>query len=136
MKYQSLYILKKIQKNNFINKNAKKRGMPNKSPLPIPSSFKPKDILSFNRIFSSNPRYIKQQEQRKFNKTNNMFKHTGNQNYMNNYIFGGNFNNNMYSNMSKSFNNRKNDRSHSPFLRSGGDNKLMGLGMKQNKIDM
>ena len=121
--------LKNIPKNNFINNKQKKRGMPNKSPIPISSSFKPKDILSFNRIFSSNSRIIRQQEQKKFNKTNNMFRPSSNNNYMNNYIFGGNLN----MNISKSFNNKKNDRSHSPLLRNGDNNKFMNLGMKAQK---
>ena len=123
--------LKNIPKNNFIGNNKqKKRGMPNKSPIPIPGSFKPKDILSFNRIFSSNSRYIRKQEQKKFNKTNNLFRPSGNNNnYMNNYIFGGNLN----MNMSKSFNNKKNDRSHSPLLRPGDNNKFMNLGLKGQK---
>ena len=96
----------------------------------MPGSFKPKDILSFNRIFSSNSRYIRQQEQKKFNKTNNLFRPSGNNNnYMNNYIFGGNLN----MNMSKSFNNKKNDRSHSPLLRPGDNNKFMNLGLKGQK---
>ena len=125
--------VKHIQKQNYLN-NKKKRGMPTKSPIPIQGTFKPKDILSFNRIFSSNSRYLRQQEQKKFNKANNinnMFKPTPvNQNYVNNYIFGGNLNMNM--NMMKSFNNKKNDRSHSPLLRPG-DNKLMNIGIKGTK---
>ena len=117
--------LKNIQKNNI----QKKRGMPNKSPLPIPASFKPKDVLSFSRIFSSNPRLIHQKEQNKFNKSNKMFPSSGNTGFKNNYIFGGNIN--AYMNMSKSFY-KKNERSHTPLLRTG-DNKIMNLGMKDNK---
>ena len=103
--------------------------MPNKSPLPIPASFKPKDVLSFSRIFSSNPRLIHQKEQNKFNKSNKMFPSSGNTGFKNNYIFGGNIN--AYMNMSKSFY-KKNERSHTPLLRTG-DNKIMNLGMKDNK---
>ena len=119
--------LKNFQKNNFMNNKLKKRG-PNKSPLPISGAFKLKDMLNFNRIFSSNSHYIRQQEQKKFGKTNNMFRPAGNSNFMNNYIFGGNLN----MNMSKSFNDKKNDRSHSPLLRIG-DNKILNLGIKPNK---
>ena len=122
--------LKNYQKNNYINNKLKKKGMPNKSPLPISGSFKPKDVLSFNRIFSSNSRYLRQQEQKNLGKTNNMFRPAGNPHFMNNYIFGGNLNMNM--NMSKSFNDKKNDRSHSPLLRIG-DNKILNLGIKANK---
>ena len=50
--------VKHIQKQNYLN-NKKKRGMPTKSPIPIQGTFKPKDILSFNRIFSSNSRYLR-----------------------------------------------------------------------------
>jgi serine/threonine protein phosphatase PrpC len=121
--------IKNVQKQNIGNTKLKKRGMPNKSPLPIPGSFKPKDVLSFNRIFSSNSKYLRQQEQKKYNQTNNLLKHTGNQNYVNNYIFGGNLNMNM--NMMKSMN-RKSDRSHSPFLRPG-DGKFMNIGLKVTK---
>ena len=119
--------LKNFQKNNFMNNKLKKRG-PNKSPLPFSGAFKLKDMLNFNRIFSSNSHYIRQQEQKKFGKTNNMFRPAGNSNFMNNYIFGGNLN----MNMSKSFNDKKNDRSHSPLLRIG-DNKILNLGIKPNK---
>ena len=120
--------LKNIQKQHFTNNKPKKRGMPNKSPIQISGSFKPKDILSFNRIFSSNPHYIRQQEQKKFAKSNNMFKPVGNQYFVNNYIFGGNLN----MNMSNSFIIKNIDRSHSPLLRTG-DNKLMNLGVKVSK---
>ena len=96
--------LKNYQKNNYINNKLKKKGMPNKSPLPISGAFKPKDVLSFNRIFSSNSRYLRQQEQKNLGKTNNMFRPAGNPHFMNNYIFGGNLNMNM--NMSKSFNDK------------------------------
>jgi len=121
--------MKGTHKNNYLNNKAKNRGMPRKSPLPITGTFRSKDILSFNRIFnSSNYRYIKP-EPKKFNKTN-MFKATGNNKFMNNYIFGGNLN----SNMSKSFNslNKKKDRSHTPILRAG-ENKAITLGAKINK---
>ena len=93
--------IKNIQKQNILNNKGKKRGMPNKSPLPITGAFKPKDVLSFNRIFSSNSKYLRQHEQKKFNKTNNLARQAGNQNYVNNYIFGGNLN----MNMMKSLNN-------------------------------
>ena len=122
--------MKNTHKNNYLNNKPKNRGMPKKSPLPITGTFRSKDILSFNRIFNpSNYRYIKPGP-KKFNKTNNMFKPTGNNKFMNNYIFGGNLN----SNMSKSFNslNKKKDRSHTPILRAG-DNKAITLGAKINK---
>ena len=118
---------KNYQKNNFINHKGKRRGIPNKSPFPISGSFKPNDMLSFKRIFSSN---MRQQEEKKFGKTNNMFRPSGNSNFMNNYIFGGNLN----MNMSKSFNDKKNERSHSPLLRIG-DNKILNLGRpNKNRI--
>ena len=123
--------LKKIPNQNYPNNKQRKRGMPTKSPLPIANSFRPKDILSFNRIFSSNARYLRQKEQKKFNKTTKLFRPApGNQNFKNNYIFGGNLN----ANMSKSFNNLhdKNDRSHSPILRVG-NNKLLNIGVKVPK---
>ena len=122
--------MKNTHKNNYLNNKPKNRGMPKKSPLPITGTFRSKDILSFNRIFNpSNYRYIKPGP-KKFNKTNNMFKPTGNNKFMNNYIFGGNLN----SNMSKSFNslNKKKDRSHTPILRAG-ENKAITLGAKINK---
>ena len=124
------FYIKNNPKHNILGNKTKNRGMPRKSPLPISGSFKPKDILNFNRIFSSNSR-IARQEQKKFNRTNNMFKPSGNNNFMNNYIFGGHLN----ANMSKSFNsfNKKIDnRSHSPLLRTG-ENKAMNLGIKGNK---
>ena len=126
---QQLYI-KSSHKNNYLNNKAKNRGMPRKSPLPISGTYRSKNILSFKRIFnSSNYRYIKP-EPKKFNKTNNTFKPAGNNKFMNNYIFGGNFN----YNMSKSFNslNKQKDRSHTPLLRTG-ENKVMTLGAKINK---
>ena len=122
--------MKNTHKNNYLNNKPKNRGMPKKSPLPITGTFRSKNILSFNRIFNpSNYRYIKPGP-KKFNKTNNMFKPTGNNKFMNNYIFGGNLN----SNMSKSFNslNKKKDRSHTPILRAG-ENKAITLGAKINK---
>ena len=122
--------IKNIQKQNILNNKGKKRGMPNKSPLPITGAFKPKDVLSFNRIFSSNSKYLRQHEQKKFNKTNNLARQAGNQNYVNNYIFGGNLNMNM--NMMKSLNNKKSDRSHSPLLRPG-DGKFINIGIKGSK---
>ena len=37
---------------NFLNNKGKNpRGMPRKSPLPIPRTFKPKGMLNFNRIY-------------------------------------------------------------------------------------
>ena len=123
--------LKQIQRDNYLNNKPKRRGLPNKSPVPIPASFKPKDILSFNRIFSSNSHYIRQHELQKFNKTNNMFRPLGNNNiFMNNYIFGGNLNANLIK--SKSFTNIKKDRSHTPLLRNE-DNKFVNIGIKANK---
>ena len=110
-----------IHKTNFLNNKAKNsRGMPRKSPLPIPTTFKPKGMPNFNRIFTAKQRPTTYQ----YNKLHNIFKPQGN-------IIK---NNNIYSNTSKTFNslNIKNDRSHSPILRSGHD-KLMNLGLKPNK---
>ena len=124
------FYMKNTHKHNFLNNKTKNRGMPRKSPLPISGTFRPKDMLNFNRIFSSsNYRYIKP-EPKKFNKTNNMFKPMGgNNNLVNNYIFGGNLN----ANMSKSFNSfsKNKDRSHTPLLRTG-ENKGITL-VKANK---
>ena len=125
------FYMKNSHKHNFLNNKTKNRGMPRKSPLPISGTFRPKDMLSFNRIFSSsNYRYVKP-ETKKFNKPNNMFKPMGgNNNFVNNYIFGGNLN----ANMSKSFNSfsKNKDRSHTPLLRAG-ENKGITLGVKVNK---
>ena len=125
------FYMKNSHKHNFLNNKTKNRGMPRKSPLPISGTFRPKDMLNFNRIFnSSNYRYVKP-EPKKFNKTNNMFKPMGgNNHFINNYIFGGTLN----ANMSKSFNSfsKNKDRSHTPLLRTG-ENKGITLGIKVNK---
>ena len=125
------FYMKNNHKHNFLNNKTKNRGMPRKSPLPISGTFRPKDMLNFNRIFSSsNYRYVKP-EPKKYNKPNNMFKPAGgNNNFMNNYIFGGNLN----ANMSKSFNSfsKNKDRSHTPLLRTG-ENKGITLGTKVTK---
>ena len=112
-----------VHKTNFLNNKAKNR-MPRKSPLPIPRSFKPKGMLNFNRIFSAKQRPNTKQ----YHKPNNIFKPQGNALRSNN-IFGGKIG----TNASKTFSslNIKNDRSHSPILRSG-QNKLMNFGMKPN----
>jgi hypothetical protein len=113
-------------KPNFINNKGKNpRGMPRKSPLPIPRTFKPKGMLNFNRIFSSKQRPAT----KKLNsKSNNFMQQQGNT--MKSHMFGSR----MPNSTSKSFNSLsiKNDRSHSPMLRSG-QNKIMFLGMKNNK---
>ena len=105
--------LKNTRKQNFLTNKPKARGLPRKSPIPIPSS-KQNDILNFNRIFSSNPKF-RLKDSKKFNNTDNRFR--PGLNSSNNYIFGGNFN----ALNSKSFNSfhKKNDRSHSPILRMG-----------------
>ena len=118
--------LSNIHKANFLNNKAKNgRGMPRKSPLPIPRTFKPKGMLNFNRIFTAKQRPTTNQ----YNRPNNIFKPQGNA-IKNNNMFGGKIG----TNTSKTFNslNIKNDRSHSPILRSG-QNKLMNLGIKPNK---
>ena len=118
--------LSNIHKANFLNNKAKNgRGMPRKSPLPIPRTFKPKGMLNFNRIFTAKQRPNTNQ----YNRPNNIFKPQGNAIKHNN-AFGGKIG----TNTSKAFNslNIKNDRSHSPILRSG-QNKLMNLGIKPNK---
>ena len=113
-------------KPNFINNKGKNpRGMPRKSPLPIPRTFKPKGMLNFNRIFTSKQRPAT----KKLNsKSNNFMQQQGNT--MKSHMFGSR----MPNSTSKSFNSLsiKNDRSHSPMLRSG-QNKIMFLGMKNNK---
>ena len=118
--------LSNVHRSNFLNNKPKNpRGMPRKSPLPIPRSFKPKGMLNFNRIFTAKPR----PNTKNYIKPNNMFQPQG---YMmkSNNIFGGR----IPSSTSKSFNsmNLKNDRSHSPILRSG-QNKIISLGIKPNK---
>ena len=115
-----------VHKPNFLNKKGKNpRGMPRKSPLPIPRTFKPKGMLNFNRIFTSKQR---PNTKKINNKSNNFMQQQGN--LMKNNIFGSK----MANNTSKSFNSLslKHDRSHSPILRSG-QNKIMFLGMKNNK---
>ena len=125
------FYMKNSHKHNFMNNKTKGRGMPRKSPLPISGTFRPKDMLNFNRIFSSsNYRYVKPEPKRYNKATSNMFKPMGgNNNFMNNYIFGGTLN----ANMSKSFNSfsKNKDRSHTPLLRTG-DNKGITL-VKANK---
>ena len=118
--------LSNVHKTTFLNNKAKNgRGMPRKSPLPIPRTFKPKGMLNFNRIFTAKQRPTTNQ----YNRPNNIFKPQGNA-IKNNNMFGGKIG----TNTSKTFNslNIKNDRSHSPILRSG-QNKLMNLGIKPNK---
>ena len=115
-----------VHKPNFLNNKGKNpRGMPRKSPLPIPRTFKPKGMLNFNRIFTSKQR---PNTKKINNKSNNFMQQQGN--LMKNNIFGSK----MANNTSKSFNSLslKHDRSHSPILRSG-QNKIMFLGMKNNK---
>ena len=118
--------LSNVHKPNFINNKGKNsRGMPRKSPLPIPRTFKPKGMLNFNRIFTSKQR---PNTKKSNNKPNNYIQQPGN--IMKSNIYGGKVTNSS----SKSFNslNIKNDRSHSPILRSG-QNKIMFLGIKGNK---
>ena len=115
--------LPNTHKSNFLNNKAKnQRGMPRKSPLPIPRTFKPKGLLNFNRIFTSKQR----PNIKKYSKPNNIFQNQGN----NNQFLRGKIANNT----AKSFYllNIKNDRSHSPILRSG-QNKIMNIGIKVNK---
>ena len=115
--------LQNTHKSNFLNNKTKnQRGMPRKSPLPIPRTFKPKGLLNFNRIFTSKQR----PNIKKYSKPNNIFQNQGN----NNQFLRGKITNNT----AKSFYllNIKNDRSHSPILRSG-QNKLMNIGIKVNK---
>ena len=115
--------LPNTHKSNFLNNKTKNpRTIPRKSPLPIPRTFKPKGLLNFNRIFTSKQR----PNIKKYSKPNNIFQNQGS----NNQFFKGKINNNT----AKSFYllNIKNDRSHSPILRSG-QNKLMNIGIKVNK---
>ena len=121
--------LPNTHKPNFMNNKTKNpRSMPRKSPLPIPRGFKSKSILNFNRIFTSKQR-TNNQNIKKFNKTNNMFHPQRIIMKPNNNLFNGK----LSHNTSKSFNfsNMKNDRSHSPILRSG-QNMIMPLGVKPN----
>ena len=115
-----------IPLNNNQRQKHPPRGMPRKSPIPIPRSFKPQNFLNFNRFFSSKPSY---------NNNNNMRPNT--QNYTRpKYLFQpqlpntGPKNN---SNISKSFNSLnilKKDRSYSPILRTGQNKAIMSLGVK------
>ena len=114
-----------IQKPKYLNNKPKNpRGMPRKSPIPISRAYKPKGILNFNRIFTSKQRPSAKQ----YNKPNNYLKPQGITTKNNNMLSGIN------NNTSKTFKslNIKNDRSHSPLLRTG-QNKLMNLGIKPNK---
>ena len=80
-------------KPNFLNNKGKNpRGMPRKSPLSIPRTFKPKVMLNFNRI------YISKQGQPQKSKSNNFMQQQGNT--MKNNIFGSK----MANSTSKSFN--------------------------------
>ena len=92
--------------------------------MPISRAYKPKGILNFNRIFTSKQRPSTKQ----YNKPNILYKPPGMATKNNNMLSGIN------NNTSKTFKslNIKNDRSHSPILRSR-QNKLMNLGIKQNK---
>ena len=112
-----------VNKPKYINNKTKNpRGMPRKSPLPIPKSYKPNGMLNFNRINSSKPYYNIRPNTKKYNKPNNIFHPQG--------IYSGKIS----TNTSKSFNSIhiKKDRSHSPLIRSG-QNKGMNFGIKVNK---
>ena len=83
-------------KPNFLNNKGKNpRGMPRKSPLPIPRTFKQKGMLSFNRIFTSKQRPATKKLN---NKSNNVSQQQGN--IMKNNKFGSK----MANSTSKSFN--------------------------------
>ena len=115
---------------NNKNKNKPKKRIPNKSPIPIRGTYKSKDLLSFNKLFNSTNKLNRMHNNinnpNNININNNFFNQ--NQNTINNFIFSNNIN------FSKTFNSfyKKNDRSHTPILRT--NNKLtMNLG--NNKIN-
>ena len=99
--------------------NKQKRRMPNKSPIPIKADYKSKDIFSFNKLFNSNNKFIHQEQ--KYN-----------QNLINNYLFVNN-NSNQFSKTFSSFY-KKNNRSHTPILRTTNNKPFINL-QNNNKLN-
>ena len=99
--------------------NKQKKRMPNKSPIPIKADYKSKDIFSFNKLFNSNNKYIHQEQ--KYN-----------QNLINNYLFVNN-NSNQFSKTFSSFY-KKNNRSHTPILRTTNNKPFINL-QNNNKLN-
>ena len=99
--------------------------MPRKSLLLISRAYKPKDILNFNKIFTSKQRPTT----KPYNKPINYFKPQGISTKNNNNMLSW-----IYNNTSKTFKSLsiKNYRSHCPLLRTR-HNKLINLGIKSNK---
>ena len=90
--------------------------MPNKSPIPI----KAKDIFSFNKLFNSNNKYLHEQKY--------------SQNLINNCLFVNN-NSNQFSKTFSSFY-KKNNRSHTPILRTANNKPIINLpNNNNNKIN-
>ena len=117
----------RIPLNNNQRQKHSGRGMPRKSPIPIPRTFKPQNFLNFNRIFSSKPNYN--------NNNNNSRPNTQNftrpKNLFQPQLPSNGLKNN--NNISKSFNSLnflKKDRSYSPILRTGQNKAIMNLGLK------
>ena len=115
---------------NNKNINKPKKRIPNKSPIPIRGTYKSKDLLSFNKLFNSTNKLNRMHNNinnppNNININNNFFNQ--NQNTINNFIFSNNIN------FSKTFNSfyKKNDRSHTPILRT--NNKLI-MNLGNNKI--
>ena len=98
--------------------NKQKKRMPNKSPIPIKADYKSKDIFSFNKLFNSNNKFIHQEQ--KYN-----------QNLINNYLFVNN-NSNQFSKTFSSFY-KKNNRSHTPILRTANNKPFINL--QNNKLN-
>ena len=99
------------QKKNYLINRQKKR-MPNKSPIPI----KAKDIFSFNKLFNSNNKYLHEQKY--------------SQNLINNCLFVNN-NSNQFSKTFSSFY-KKNNRSHTPILRTANNKPIINLPNNNN----
>ena len=99
--------------------NKQKKRMPNKSPIPIKADYKSKDIFSFNKLFNSNNKFIHQEQ--KYN-----------QNLINNYLFVNN-NSNQFSKTFSSFY-KKNNRSHTPILRTTNNKPFINL-QNNNKLN-
>ena len=99
--------------------NKQKKRMPNKSPIPIKANYKSKDIFSFNKLFNSNNKFIHQEQ--KYN-----------QNLINNYLFVNN-NSNQFSKTFSSFY-KKNNRSHTPILRTTNNKPFINL-QNNNKLN-
>ena len=99
--------------------NKQKKRMPNKSPIPIKADYKSKDIFSFNKLFNSNNKFIHQEQ--KYN-----------QNLINNYLFVNNISNQFSKTFSSFY--KKNNRSHTPILRTTNNKPFINL-QNNNKLN-